>query len=601
MTTVRWKRILGYLVSAAGLGMINVAVWAHRLGIEHDVQWGPARRFLLVMGLVVVFMPYLRGLLEKPLLALERALDRAILRLRRDEAVSSAEGRRIRVSGGVDFACTVVVPFLLAVATLTWIISAGRWTDWPGTTNYFHLLADGFRAGKTHLLVEPHPDLLALEDPYPYENRAEIPHLWDVSLFRGKYYLYWGPTPALVALALESLVGGELGDHELIWLFTTGSILWVLLLLWRMRRRFFADVPFWSGVVIAFGAALATPFPWLASRPEVYEAAIAGGQFFFLAGLYALLRAWLRPDGCSSCLAFAGACWSLAVGARITLAPVVMVLPLLYAAHRVRQEAERGSWRRGLQAVMPFLVLLALGATLLAAYNYARFGSIWELGHRFQLGRGDKATLYKNLISLSNLPMNAYNYLLNPVRRIAVFPFVKPEWGKYAIPILRLEAPTVYHTEKVVGLLFSTPIILYSALPLVRWLNKLWRDWGAGGRQGASRSMPFRDRRVSQVYAILGLAALAEAGPLLFFTASTERHLMDLTPTLLLLSGIGLWNTLQALKGMPARRLLVALLACILTLATMIMGILLAVTGHGARFETQNPELFERLMRFFAW
>jgi len=103
--------------------------------------------------------------------------------------------------------------------------------------------------------VEPHPDLLALEDPYPYENRAEIPHLWDVSLFRGKYYLYWGPTPALVALALESLVGGELGDHELIWLFTTGSILWVLLLLWRMRRRFFADVPFWSGVVIAVSLA----------------------------------------------------------------------------------------------------------------------------------------------------------------------------------------------------------------------------------------------------------------------------------------------------------------------------------------------------------
>ena len=601
MTTVRWKRILGYLVSAAGLGMVIVAVWAHRLGIEHDAQWGPARRFLLGAGIFTAVAPYLRGLLGLPLRTLERALDRAILRLRRDEAVSSAEARRSRVSGGVDFACTVVVPFLLAVAALTWIISAGRWTDWPGTTSYFHLLAEGFRAGKTHLLVEPHPDLLALEDPYPYENRAEIPHLWDVSLFQGKYYLYWGPTPALTALVLEPLLPGELGDHHLAWLFTAGSIFWVLLLLWRLRQSFFPDAPLWSGALIAFGAAWATPFPWLVSRPEVYEAAIAGGQFYFLAGLYGLLMVQFRPGSQGARLAVAGICWSLAVGSRITLAPVVTVLSLTYAMHKIRHEVKEGTWRRGLQSVMPLLLVLALGALLLGWYNYDRFGSIWELGHRYQLGRGDEATRYKNMISFSNVPLNSYNYLLNPVKRISVFPFVKPEWGKYAIPFLRLAAPTVYHTEKVVGLLFSTPLVLLGAVPLLHWLWRFWQELDSSRGRGASSSPPLHNGELSSIYLFLELAALMEMGPLLLFTASTERHLMDLTPTLLLLSGIGLWHALRVWRGMPARRLFLTSFVLLLSLHTAVMGILLAVTGYGGRFEAHNPELFERLTRFFAW
>jgi len=392
-----------------------------------------------------------------------------------------------------------------------------------------------------------------------------------------------------------------MGDHHLTWLFTAGSIFWVLLFLWRLRWALFPNIPSWAGFPIAFGVALATPFPWLVSRPEVYEAAIAGGQFFFLAGLYALLMAHLRAGRRWLRIAFAGACWSLAVGARITLAPVVVVLSLIYAVVRIREFARTGTWREGVRSIGPFLLVLALGALILAWYNQDRFGSIWELGHRYQLGRGDKDTRHKNVISPSNIPFNLYNYLLNPVKRIGVFPFVKPEWGRHAISFLRLDAPGVYHTEQVVGLLLSTPLVLYAALPAACWLWRAWQDWGSPEGKAAPLTALFRDRFLAHTCTFLGAAVLLESGPLLIFIASTERHLMDAVPTLMLLSGIGYWHGLQVWGGSPTRRLLVGLTGWVLSICTAVMGILLAVTGYQARFEVSNPELFERIMRFFAW
>jgi len=601
MTSIRLKKTLGMFISAAGLSMALAAVFAEHLGLEHDTQWGPARKFLLGSGIIVAIAPHLGAVLRALLGRCERAIERRIQRFMRDRSSSPVASEPTCLGTTADFMINVIAPFLVAVTTLTWIASAGRWTNWPGSTSYFHLLADGFRAGKLHLLVEPHPTLLALEDPYPYENRAEVPHLWDASLYRGKYYLYWGPTPALAVIALEFLLPIEIGDHHLTWLFMGGVIFWTLLILWRIRIRFFPCVRPWLGMPVAFAAALATPCLWLASRGQVYEAAIAGGQFFFLAGLYALLMARLQMSRHGLLLAVTGVCWSLAVASRITLSPAVILLALVCVGQVIRRSPGPRSFRRGLRATMPLMAVLILAAVLLAAYNQARFGSIWEIGHSYQLGRGEGSTRHKNMISLSNLPMNSYNYLLNPPKRIAVFPFVKPEWGKYAIPFLRFEAPSVYHTEKVVGLIVSTPLILLGGIPVVRWFWRFWKAIDSPGGQVPAASTLFHEGDLASIHRFLGLAALAEAGPLLLFTASTERHLMDITPTLLLLAGIGLWHAWSLWRGRPARSLLLSLAAWLLALYTMAMGVLLAFTGYGAQFESHNPELFERLMRFFAW
>jgi hypothetical protein len=93
------------------------------------------------------------------------------------------------------------------------------WTIWSSGSpiafnrdriDYYNLLSDGFLDGHLHLNVAPEPGLLTLPNPYdPAANQGL--RVQDLSLYDGKYYLYWGPTPALLLfipfrlLALDGL------------------------------------------------------------------------------------------------------------------------------------------------------------------------------------------------------------------------------------------------------------------------------------------------------------------------------------------------------------------------------------------------------------
>jgi hypothetical protein len=65
--------------------------------------------------------------------------------------------------------------------------------------HHYEYLAEGFLRGHTYLPVEPDPRLLQLSDPYdPVANRPY--RLWDASLYHGRYYLYYGPAPAITLM-----------------------------------------------------------------------------------------------------------------------------------------------------------------------------------------------------------------------------------------------------------------------------------------------------------------------------------------------------------------------------------------------------------------
>src|SRR5262249_46036284 len=87
----------------------------------------------------------------------------------------------------------VVSSFHFATA---WVGGPAR--NWHGQTSEgYPLLTDAFRAGQTSLRVQPPAALLALPDPFDPVANASL-RLHDASLYHGKYYLYFGPTPALV-------------------------------------------------------------------------------------------------------------------------------------------------------------------------------------------------------------------------------------------------------------------------------------------------------------------------------------------------------------------------------------------------------------------
>ncbi|MGD1021001.1 MAG: hypothetical protein ABSA12_16970 [Verrucomicrobiia bacterium] len=63
--------------------------------------------------------------------------------------------------------------------------------------NYYNLLVQGFRAGQLNLKKEVPPGFAQLADPY--DPAANAPYwLLDLSYYKGKFYLYFGVTPAVL-------------------------------------------------------------------------------------------------------------------------------------------------------------------------------------------------------------------------------------------------------------------------------------------------------------------------------------------------------------------------------------------------------------------
>jgi len=491
--------------------------------------------------------------------------------------------------------------FFLISGVYVWIISVGRWTNWPESTHFFSLLGDAFMQGQTHLLVQPDPALLALSDPYELELRERISTLWDVSLYDGKFYVYWGPSPALILGPLQLLGLSQIGDQYLVFGFVAGTFLFCVLLVLALWRKYFSDLPWWTVIPGVLIVGLANPMPWLLNRPAVYEAAISGGQFFLIGGLYLVILSLMAKKPIIWMLTLAGASWALAVGSRATLAPAVIFYAGMVALAIAYRAGGFKRTRSMLVPVLAFAAPLMVGLVLHGWYNADRFGSVLELGHRYQLGRWNKSVQYDSVFSISNVFPSLYNYLMNPPRTLSVFPFVKPRWGEYYIWPLHMEAPENYYTEQVTGLLYSVPAVLFSAIAVFNLKRSIWPQSLESpdvGQDTNGRSPGFS---LSWLTLTLAGGALLLLLPIVVHVSATMRHLADVVPTLCILSTIGFWLGYRSFSGRPGSRYGYLLFAWLVTLATAAMGLLLAVTGYAARFENLNPVLFDKITRLLAW
>jgi len=74
-------------------------------------------------------------------------------------------------------------------------------------TRYYHFATEAILSGQLSLKIAPPPGLLTLRDPYdPALNQPYRLH--DISLYRGKFYLYWGLSPCILFFAPFRVVTG---------------------------------------------------------------------------------------------------------------------------------------------------------------------------------------------------------------------------------------------------------------------------------------------------------------------------------------------------------------------------------------------------------
>ncbi len=380
---------------------------------------------------------------------------------------------------------------------------------------YYNLLVQGFRAGQLNLKKEVPPGFAQLVNPY--DRTANTPYgLLDLSYYKGKFYLYFGVTPAVLLFwPYAALTGHYLSQKDAGVIFCVVGFLASVGLLCALWRRYFAEV---SVAVVAAGTlalGLATFTPLLLARCDVYEVSISCGYALTMLALAAIWKALHEPERRAWWLAAASLAYGLAVGARPSLlfGAVVLLVPVVQAWRERRK-----IWGLLIAATVP-LALIGLGLML---YNALRFDDPFEFGWRYALAGGQQITIEQ--FSLRYLWVNFRVFFLEPARWSSRFPFVHD----ITVPPLPAGHGLVEHSF---GVLTNIPLVwLALAVPLA------WRGRSADAR---STLCGF----VAAVAVLFGIATLT----LSLFFAVCARYEVEFLSTLVLLAVIGVLSLERAL------------------------------------------------------
>lgn len=287
----------------------------------------------------------------------------------------------------------------VAAMILAGIIFTGlSWTagsPWRlSTAPYYNLLADALLHGQLHLRLIP-------------ENTI------DLSVFEGRYYLYWGPLPALLAVPWVALFGPGFSD-VLQTLFFSALNVGLLALVFKaaVDRGVVQLTPAQRALLVLFFA-LGTAYAPITGSGHVWQMAqVQSILCMFLAYLAALKL----ENG--KAFFFTGLAMS---GVLLTRMSAVFVAIFLawYLLHR--------HWRTGARKLLGYCVLGVLPVLvtflLIGLYNYARFGDFLDNGLAYHLMNPYFAHDYATygLLNLHFLPENFYyTYLFYPY---TFFPF----------------------------------------------------------------------------------------------------------------------------------------------------------------------------------
>ncbi|HTS16608.1 MAG TPA: tetratricopeptide repeat protein [Verrucomicrobiae bacterium] len=417
---------------------------------------------------------------------------------------------------------------VLIVAGYAYLARLGgaEWSTLDPADAYYNLLVQGYRAGHLSLNKPVPADFAKLADPYdPIANQPYriLPYnLSDLSYYKGGFYLYFGPTPAvLLYWPLTMLTEHYVFDRQAVTIFCSVGFLASIGLLRGLWRRYFAKV---SGAVLlasALALGLAAGIPTLLPQSETYQVAISCGYMLTMLALGALWRAMHSSRHRALWLGTASLVYGLAVGARPSLVfgGVILLAPVI---HLWRQRQRR--WALLLAAVGPITVV---GLALLL-YNFLRFENAFEFGWHYQLGGMRQVSL--QLFSPLYFWFNLQVYALKFARWHAPFPFV------HAVDYPPM--PSGYFAAlDPFGILANIPLVwLALAAPLAWQIDR--------GRQLPLRSF------VIAVAVLFGMCALTLA----FCCCSAMRYEVDFLPALMLLAVVGIFGLEHALAGQPLLR-----------------------------------------------
>jgi hypothetical protein len=365
---------------------------------------------------------------------------------------------------------------LLALVVYS-LIAAWHGSLWHASKYaYFNYLADAFRHGQIHLRIAP-------------------TSIHDLSVFNGRYYLYWPPFPALVLLPFVTIWGVRFNDIALTIGIGGLNVALVALLLRQATARGIITLSTIRRSLLVLCFALGTTHTALAPYGRVwYTSQLIGFACVALAYMAAInLRGW-------TAFMLAGAALGCALLTRNHLI-FAGVWPGCYLLWQHWPNTRRG---RLLSYMLAGVLPILLAVALLGTYNWLRFGNLLDNGLAYHRMSPYFAKDYQRYgaFNLHYLPTNLFYqfiayplpwrngsdlggslFLLSPIFFAALWALVagRPRWSVWAllgaillvaVPILLLMGTGWRQFGPRYTLDFTVPLLLLTALGIRRW--PLW-------------------------------------------------------------------------------------------------------------------------------
>ena len=288
-------------------------------------------------------------------------------------------------------------------------------------------------------------------------------------------------------------------------------------------------------------------------------------------------------------VALSGLLWVGAFGSRITLLiPIGLLTALMVLGIAVTFRRAMGLVS-AVRPVLALILVLGFGLAALGWYNWARFGSVFETGFAYQLAGVPLQKAAWQLLSPMYVIQNLYNYLLNPPLAKYAFPYLYPVRGATVSLIASISLPAIYHAQETTGLLYTAPFALLGLLPPITLLLR-----PPSSSRGTARANLLRWLTVGLSMSFLSAFAYFAA----FFWVA-ERYVADFLPCLMLLSAMGLWQVDGVVATRPGVRKVFWLAIVALTVISIVVSILLAISFNSDGFRQLNPLLWRQLSNLF--
>ncbi len=339
-----------------------------------------------------------------------------------------------------------------------WTVTAGRYEFPTDGYNYFSLMAESFLSGKLYFI-----------NYHAFD---------DISRFEGKDYLYFAPS-AIVTLYLPYLLltKSYLSDRIAILVFTYGAFIWSACILIYIKNKYFSKCSQWMLFISLAVIGFANVSPFLLSLHKQWELSIACGLFYLTGSIFWFCYSFKPLKPSLKRITLGSLFFGLAIGGRPNLIFAGIIFPVIL--YKIWKNDYFKTIKEKIYMLIALFAPFVFCLIFLFAYNYFRFGNIFEFGLSYQLiGIPHRLVFF----DFKSLPINFYLYLFQIHKVSDTFPYFFLKW--HNIPNQYSSLVPYFNSETTFGMLNSVPYILliflspvfYCVENLLIYKEKLLKD-----------------------------------------------------------------------------------------------------------------------------